>query len=119
MLEGDYVISRNPHPTPDSKVSGGAAYLRHQFTPQVAVAVRGEYLRDRGGLFTGMTQNVKDATLTYEYKPSEGFLIRTEFRRDFSNERFFLTRDVGRLDRSQTSLTLGLVWWWGTKRGGW
>jgi hypothetical protein len=117
--EGDYVISRNVAPTPDSRVSGGALYARHQLTPTRAIAARAEYLRDRGGLFTGITQAVKDTTLTYDYKPAEGFLVRSEWRRDFSNVPFFMSHDVGVLHKAQDTLTLGVVWWWGTKGGPW
>jgi hypothetical protein len=118
-VEGDYVISRNAAPAIDSRVSGGAAYARHQLTPRSAIAARAEYLRDRGGLFTGITQSVKETTLTYDFKPSEGFLVRSEWRRDFSNVPFFLTHDAGVLDKVQDSVTLGVIWWWGTKRNAW
>jgi hypothetical protein len=116
--EGDFVTSQNPS-SADARVFGGALYARHQLAPNHAIAARAEFLRDRGGLFTGTTQSVKEATLTYDYKPSEGFLVRAEFRRDFTTVPFFLTADSGVLSASQNSLTLGMVWWWGTKRGGW
>jgi hypothetical protein len=118
-VEGDYVISRNVPPTVDSRVSGGALYARHQLTPKSAIAARAEYLRDRGGLFTGITQTVKETTVTYDFKPSEGFLVRSEWRRDFSDVPFFLTHGAGVLDKAQDTVTLGVIWWWGTKRNAW
>ena len=124
-LEGDYVVSRawnEPGPgrdTTPSHVYGGAIYARQQVTPKAAVAARGEYLRDDGGLFSGTTQSLKETTLTYEYKVSDGFLMRGEWRRDFSDIPFFLTRDAGVFKTDQNTATLGVIWWWGTKRGAW
>jgi hypothetical protein len=46
-------------------------------------------------------------------------LIRAEWRRDFSNIPFFLTDVVGKRETDQQTATLGLVWWWGTKRQAW
>lgn len=124
-LEGDYVVSRlwnEPGPgrsTAPSHVYGGAVYARQQMTPKVALAARGEYLRDDGGLFSGVTQSLKETTLTYEYKASDGFLMRAEWRRDFSNLPFFLTRNAGVVKANQDTATIGMIWWWGNKRGTW
>jgi hypothetical protein len=119
-LEGDYVVSRSAPPATDSRVYGGAIYARRQLTTRTAIAGRAEYLRDDGGLFTGLTQSVKETTLTYEYRPTtDGFLIRGEWRRDFSNVPFFLTDTAGKLKTDQQTATIGLVWWWGTKREAW
>jgi hypothetical protein len=117
--EGDYVINRVFSHSVPTHVSGGAAYARYQLTPKVALAARAEYLSDRGGLFSGTTQALKENTLTYEYKLAEGFLVRTEWRRDFSNRPFFLTEQVGALKKEQNTATVGLVWWMGGKQGSW
>ena len=50
--------------------------------------------------------------------PSD-FLTRLEYRRDFSNQPFFLTEQPGVLKKEQNTVTLGLVWWMGQKQGGW
>jgi hypothetical protein len=118
-LELDWVTSQNPAPAPASRVSGGAAYARRQLTAKTAIAARGEYMVDRGGLFTGTSQRLKEATVTYDYRLNEGFLVRSEWRRDFSNTTFFLTNTLGVSSTSQDTATLGVVWWWGTKRGAW
>jgi hypothetical protein len=57
--------------------------------------------------------------LTYDYKVAEGFLMRTEWRRDFSNQPFFLTSLAGKLKKEQNTATLGLLWWFGQKQGAW
>ena len=124
-LEGDYVIQRlwefaaPGHSAQPSEVWGGAAYARYQLTPKFALATRAEYLADRGGLFTGITQALKENTFTLDYKLGEGFLVRSEYRRDFSNRPSFFTDTLGRLKKEQNTATLGLVWWMGRKQGTW
>jgi hypothetical protein len=66
-----------------------------------------------------VTQSLKEMTLTYEHKVADGFLMRGEWRRDVSTVPFFLTRDAGMLESDQYTATLGVIWWWGTKRGVW
>jgi hypothetical protein len=124
-LEGDYVIQRLwrnqgvGESSAPSHVDGGAGYARYAFTPRIAVAARAEYLSDRGGLFSGLNQALKETTATFDYKLSEGFLMRYEWRRDFSNQPSFLTSTQNVLSKEQSTATLGLVWWWGGKEGAW
>jgi hypothetical protein len=118
-FEGDYVINRVFRNSPPLRVTGGVAYARYRFTPHFAMAGRFGYLSDRGGLFSGLTQALKEHTLTAEYKFGEGFLLRGEYRRDYSNLPFFLTDLPGVLKKEQNTATLGLVWWWGRKKGAW
>ncbi len=118
-LEGDYVIDRVAVTDRPSHVSAGALYARYQFTPKVAFGGRTEYFSDRGGLFSGKTQALEEITLTSEYKFAEGFIARAEYRRDFSNQAYFLTDVLGRLRREQNTATLGLIWWFGPKTGSW
>jgi len=124
-LEGDYVIQRlwefaaPGHSAQPSEVWGGAAYARYQLTPKFALATRAEYLADHGGLFSGITQALKENTLTLDYKLGEGFLVRSEYRRDFSNRPSFFTDVPGKLKKEQNTATLGLVWWFGRKQGTW
>ncbi|MEW6731028.1 MAG: porin [Acidobacteriota bacterium] len=117
--EGDYVITRTFPNSAPVHITGGAAYLRYQFTPKFALATRGEYVSDRNGLFSGVSQSLKEITLTAEYKAAYGFLVRAEYRRDFSNQPFFLTSQPGLLKKEQNTATIGLVWWFGRKSGSW
>lgn len=118
-LDGDYVIERLLKASAPSHVSGGTVYARYQTTPKFAVGGRAEYLSDRGGLFSGATQIFKETTFTTEYKFAEGFLMRGEWRRDFSNRPYFLTSTLGILKKEQNTATLGLIWWFGGKEGAW
>lgn len=91
--------------------------------PQEAETERSEYLAEKispsGGLFSGVTQALKEGTFTAEYKLADGFLLRGEYRRDWSNQPFFLTEQPGVLKKEQNTATLGLVWWLGRKQGTW
>jgi len=117
--EADYLIRRFQTSDPPSHVGGGAGYLRYQFASKFALAGRAEYLSDRGGIFSGFTQTLKETTLTVDYRAADGFLVRGEWRRDFSNQPFFLTSAPGLLKKEQNTATLGLTWWFGRKGGAW
>lgn len=125
QLEGDYLIQRLWRETSPgqssapSHVDGGAAYIRYQFTPRIALAARAEYLSDRGGLFSGLTQALKEDTVTFDYTVADGFIMRYEWRRDYSNQPSFLTDVQGVFSKEQTTATVGLIWWWGRKQGSW
>ena len=118
-IEGDYVIQRLESNSPPAHTSGGAVYARYQVSPRFAIAGRAEYLSDRGGLFSGTTQALKETTFTLEHKLTDGFLVREEWRRDFSNHAYFLTDQLGVLKKEQNTATIGLVWWFGRKQGPW
>ena len=123
--EGDYVIQRlwkdasAGRSSAPSHVDGGAAYLQYQLSSKFAVSTRAEYMSDRGGLFSGLAQALKENTVTFDYKLADGFLMRYEWRRDFSNQPSFLSDVQGVLKNSQNTATLGLIWWWGRKEGSW
>ena len=87
--------------------------------PKLALATRGEYMSDRGGLFSGLTQALKENTVTLDYLMASGFLMRYEWRRDFSNQPSFLTDVQGVLSKQQNTATIGMLWWWGRKQGAW
>jgi hypothetical protein len=113
-VEADYVQQRLYSYSAPQRV-----YAGYQFSPKFAVAARAEFLADRGGLFSGTAQNLTEETLTFDYRPEDRFLLRTEFRRDHSNKPFFLGDTLGILKTSQPTLGIGLVWWFGQKEGTW
>jgi len=115
--EADYVEQRLYSYSSADHVTGGALYGAYQLTPRVAVAARVEYLADVGGLFSGATQYLNVGTLTLDYRPADGFLVRGEYRRDQSNQHYFLGHSLGVLETAQP--TIGLVWWFGQKAGAW
>jgi hypothetical protein len=124
-LEGDWFIARlwenaaAGESSAPSHVDGGAAYARYQFTPKLALGTRAEYMSDRAGLFSGITQALKENTVTFDYTMAPGFLMRYEWRRDYSNQQSFLTDVQGILAKEQQTASVGIIWWWGRKEGAW
>jgi hypothetical protein len=124
-LEGDYEIQRlwrnasAGHSSAPSEIAGTAAYAQYQLSSRWAVGGRAEYLSDPQGMFSGVSQALKETTATLDYKVADGFLMRYEWRRDFSNQAYFLTSTQGVKSEQQNTATVGLVWWFGRKQGSW
>lgn len=117
--EADYAIERVDPGAPPRVVTGGAGYARYRFTPRFSLASRFAYLSDANGLFTGTSQTIKDATATATFDVADGFQMRWEVRRDWSDAAFFPARFEGQRKRHQTSALVGLIWWFGGKQGAW
>ena len=123
--EGDYVIEREwakaapGESSAPSHVIGGVGYAQYQLNPQNSLSARAEYLSDRGGLFSGTTQALKEVTGTYKHTIADGLDAFIGFRRDWSSVPYFTTHNVGAPSDHQTTATLGLVWWYGGKQGSW
>jgi hypothetical protein len=99
-------------------LQGTGVYARYQLSDPAAVALRYERLDDEG-LFGGIDQVLHGLTATAEYKFADGFLARGEFRRDWSNRSFFTGSEPDDLREHQNTFLVGLVWWFGNKRGAW
>ncbi len=117
--ESDFVVNRNlPHDRP-GRVALGYLAGKYALPRNWNIGARTEYFDDRSGLFSGRSQALKEATFSLDHTFAPGFLARAEYRRDWSNQRFFLSDTPGALLHAQTTATLGLVYWWGTKQGSW
>jgi hypothetical protein len=95
--------------------TGFAGYFKYAFTDKLAFSPRFEVLNDSDGLRTGTAQTVKDITLTQEIKLANNFITRFEYRRDFSNQRFF-TNSAGVAKDNQNTFIIGLSYFF-TSRG--
>lgn len=80
-----------------------------------ALTPRFEYFNDKDGFTTGTAQKLKEFTITGEFKMKEGFLTRLEYRRDFSDQKFFERGPTG-LSKSQSTILIGFVAYFGPKR---
>jgi len=118
-IDANYVTNEVNKADSALSLQGVGAYARYQVSGPFSLSLRYERLDDQG-LFGGIEQVLQELTATAEYKFAEGFLVRGEFRRDWSNERFFTRSrpDGGLLDHQNTAL-VGLVWWFGNKQGAW
>jgi hypothetical protein len=117
-FDANYVTNEVTEDDPSLSLQGTGLYARYQVSSPVAVALRYERLDDEG-LFGGIEQVLHEVTATAEYKFAEGFLMRAEFRRDWSNEAFFSGSQPDNLRKEQNTALLGLVWWFGNKQGAW
>ncbi|MDE3154645.1 MAG: porin [Acidobacteriota bacterium] len=117
-VEGDYYTIREPLGA-SPVLTGGAAYVQYRPTADVQLAARAEDMNDRNGLFSGLAQHLREVTGTFSWLPGPGYLVRVEWRRDWSNRPFFPSGTAGALDQGQNTLTLGMVWWFGNKEGSW
>ena len=94
----------------------GVAFAVHeQLTGTSALAGRFEFFHDMNGFQTGVAQEVKEFTGTYEYKWVEGLLMRIEYRRDWSDEPYFHKGNTNFVD-AQSTVTAGFVAFFGPKR---
>lgn len=86
-------------------VMGAARYGGDGF----AVAIRGEYLFDDDGLFTGVPGlRLGTATATFELTPTEGLILKLDARADVANEDVFAQGDTGARN-SAFRVVLGVV----------
>jgi hypothetical protein len=117
--EADFVINRTYSHNKPERVFIGEFAGRYALSSRWNIGARTEYFDDRGGLFSGKIQALKEVTLVVDHSFASGFLMRAEYRRDFSNQRYFLTDTPAMLSHSQTTAEVGLIYWWGTKKGSW
>ncbi|MGB7758513.1 MAG: outer membrane beta-barrel protein [Bryobacteraceae bacterium] len=89
--------------------AGIAGAARYQLTGKMACAARLEWFGDQTGFATSLAQNLKEATMTGEYKHNNHLLTRLEFRHDWSDKPFY-ERGSGEAAKTyQDTLTLGVV----------
>jgi len=94
---------------------GIATSARGQVTSNAALVARYEHFYDNQGFATGQTQELNEFTATYEYKWAAGLLMRSEYRRDWSDQAFFQKGDTNTV-KAQSTLSMGLIAFFGPKR---
>jgi len=107
----------------DPHWQGIATSARGQITPNSALVGRYEYFYDNEGYATMSSSanpsfkpnTLQEFTGTYEYKWPVGLLLRAEYRRDWSNQKFFSKGDNESVT-AQSTATLGLIAFFGPKR---
>ncbi len=93
---------------------GLALYFRRQLTDVFAVSPRLEFFDDKDGFVTGTGQSLKEFTLTGEFKSPQGLIFRAEYRRDWSDQDYFV-KD-GLAVNNQNTFTLGFVYAFSSKK---
>lgn len=95
---------------------GLTGYLRYKVTEKLEPVARVEYYRDADAFTTGVKQTLWGYTLTMNYKlavtKGSSLLLRPEIRYDKSSGPFFTDRTVFRNSNNQTTVGIGLVYYW-------
>jgi len=93
---------------------GIAAYAKLQASPRWALVGRYEYLDDAHGGFMTFGTRAQTLTITSDHQVAGALKARLEYRTDFADEAIF-PKDDGSHEKSQTTLTVGLVYAFGGK----
>jgi hypothetical protein len=93
---------------------GIAAYAKLQASPRWALVGRYEYLDDTNGGFMTFGTKAQTLTLTSDHLIAGALRARLEYRTDFADKAIFPKAD-GTSSKSQTTLTVGLVYLFGSK----
>lgn len=97
----------------DISWQGVALYLRGQLTPVFALAPRFEWYDDTDGFVTGTAQALKEFTMTAELKHSQGLIFRAEYRRDWSDQDYFMKN--GAMVDNQNTFTIAFIYGFSSK----
>ena len=98
----------------DTSWWGIAGYAKYQAKPSWALVGRYEYADDTDGGFMTFGTKVQSLTVTSDHLVAGGLKLRLEYRTDFADEAIF-PKDDGSDEKSQTTLTVGLVYGFGGK----
>ena len=96
--------------TNDIQIWKGTAITgKYSFSDITALALRAEVFSDPQGYMTGTAQDLKEITLTYEFKYLSNLILRLEYRRDWSTVNTFNNSDgINKID-NQNTILLGSV----------
>lgn len=86
-----------------------AMALRWQIDKKWAFSPRAEFFNDADGFASGTAQQLKEFTLTGEYKLHPSLISRLEYRKDWSNRRVFERGGTPNAGAQQNTVLLGLV----------
>ena len=92
--------------------NGLAFAARRALGKKFAISPRVEFFNDLAGFSTGTKQNVKEVTLTGEYRATKWLVSRLEFRNDWSDKPFF-DQGNGKFGKTQTTVLFGLLAYFG------
>jgi hypothetical protein len=93
---------------------GLAFNVKLQANDWFALTPRVEYYKDPDGFTSGVPQRLKEATVTAEFKHKDGFIMRLEYRGDFSDVPFFL-KNTREFVKRQNTITFGFIYAFSTK----
>lgn len=107
-LNADYGFEKQANG--DLAIWKGVALIgKYTIDAASALALRCEVYSDPYGFTTGTVQDLKELTLTYEYKFRSNLLCRLEYRRDWSNILIFDSKEGVNTKTDQNTLLVSTV----------
>jgi predicted porin len=95
----------------DSEWYGIAAYVKYDFTDFFSTSIRVEYFNDENGVRTGIAQELKEITLTADFKVAKNLLVRPEYRHDWSTRNAFDSSNTFDT-KNQDTIAVGVMYTW-------
>jgi hypothetical protein len=96
----------------DSEWYGVAGYAKYEFTDFFSTSIRAEYFNDENGARTGIAQELKEITLTADFKVAKNLLVRPEYRHDWSTKNAFDSEHNTFDTKSQDTIAIGVMYTW-------
>ena len=96
----------------NSEWYGAAVYAKYDFTDSISGSIRAEYFNDKDGVRTGIAQELKEITLTADFKIAKNLLVRPEYRHDWSNKNGFDSEHNTLDQKNQDTIALGVMYTW-------
>jgi hypothetical protein len=96
----------------DSEWYGAAIYAKYDFTDFFSTSIRAEYFNDENGVRTGIAQELKEITLSAEFRIAKNLLVRPEYRHDWSNQTGFDSEHNTLDTKSQDTIAIGVMYIW-------
>ena len=94
----------------------GIAIAGHtQLTSKITATGRFEYFTDPQGFATGTAQHLNEFTVTADYLVRPGILVRSEFRQDHSDQKFFQKSHIPSAANLQPTVEVALIAFFGPK----
>jgi len=96
----------------NSEWYGAAVYAKYDFTDSISGSIRAEYFNDKDGVRTGIAQELREITLTADFKIAKNLLVRPEYRHDWSNKNGFDSEHNTLDQKNQDTIALGVMYTW-------
>lgn len=115
LFNFDYGIDKNPL-SGDSKFYGTSVAAKLAASDWFYLSPRYDWYKDRNGFITATAQTLQEFTLTGDFRMKEGFALKLEYRRDWSDQPFFDRGNGLANAKSQNTLLAGFMVFFGPKR---
>lgn len=109
LVAADGVYGQENLPSGTVLWKGIAGYMRYVLCDPSALTLRGELYKDPQGFTSGTPQDLREFTLTYEYKGLSNLVLRGEYRYDWSDAVVYDGNSGQLTRRNQATFTLGAI----------